>query len=351
MANIQKRKNKNKTYSYKVQIRLNDGLPPIYKTFPTKEEAKDWARQEEAKRRKGIYFPDQVNKKKTLQNLIERYVELILPEKPKNASNVEQHLKWWSKKLGNYCLNLISVDILDKCRRELLTGITSKGTKRSRATVNRYTASISAVFTYGVKCGWVKENPTFKLVKFKESSGRDRVLIEDECAKLLEECKKSKNPFLYVIVALALGTGARKSEILSLTWNCIDFDQKIIFIKTSKNNRPRALPLPEKIAPLLLKFYNTRNTHISLVFPGKKLFSPICIKKAWYEALKRADIKNLKFHDLRHNFSTMAAKEGASNLELCAATGHITLQMLKRYTHLDVNHTRKFVESVTNKIL
>ncbi|MFW9874985.1 MAG: hypothetical protein ACFFG0_17905 [Candidatus Thorarchaeota archaeon] len=54
MANIQKRKNKNKTYSYKVQIRLKDGLPP--KTFPTKEEAKDWARQEEVKRRQGIYL-------------------------------------------------------------------------------------------------------------------------------------------------------------------------------------------------------------------------------------------------------------------------------------------------------
>ena len=67
MATIQKRKNKNGSLSYKVMIRPSDGLPPTYKTFPTHQEAKDWALQEEANRRQGIYFPEQLKKKNTPQ--------------------------------------------------------------------------------------------------------------------------------------------------------------------------------------------------------------------------------------------------------------------------------------------
>jgi len=60
------------------------------------------------------------------------------------------------------------------------------------------------------------------------------------------------------------------------------------------------------------------------------------IKKAWQQALKKADIPHSRFHDLRHTFATMAASQGASNLELATAMGHRTLEMLQKYTHLDV---------------
>ncbi len=76
MATIQKRKNKNKTFSYRVMIRPKDGLPPTYKTFPAYQEAKDWAIEEEARRRQGIYFPEQARKKHALSELIDRYIEL-----------------------------------------------------------------------------------------------------------------------------------------------------------------------------------------------------------------------------------------------------------------------------------
>ena len=79
MATIQKRPNKNGTHSYRVMIRSADGLPPIYKTFPTRQEAKEWAIQEEAKRRQGLYFPDKLKQKHTLAELIDRYIEQIVP--------------------------------------------------------------------------------------------------------------------------------------------------------------------------------------------------------------------------------------------------------------------------------
>ena len=173
MATIQKRKGKNGTNSYRVMIRHTDGLPNIYKTFPTLQEAKDWALQEEAKRRQGFYFPEQTNKKRTLAELIDRYVDLILPSKPKNAKDTLRYLTWWKNKIGNYQLNHVTADLIAQCRKELLEGLTTKGTKRTPATTNRYLAAISTVLTYRVKeCEWLPSNPVFRVHKLKEPKGR-----------------------------------------------------------------------------------------------------------------------------------------------------------------------------------
>ncbi len=88
MATIQKRKNKNGTTSYRVMIRPNDGLPSTYKTWPTYQEAKDWAIQEEARRRQGIYFPEKQRQRHTLTELIERYVGEMAPSKPASGDDI-----------------------------------------------------------------------------------------------------------------------------------------------------------------------------------------------------------------------------------------------------------------------
>jgi hypothetical protein len=87
MATIQKRKKKNGTYSYWVMIRQSDGFPPNYKTFPTREEAKDWAKQEEVRRRQGTYLSYKSIDRKTLEDLIDRYLTIVLPTKPPDFSH------------------------------------------------------------------------------------------------------------------------------------------------------------------------------------------------------------------------------------------------------------------------
>jgi hypothetical protein len=121
MATTQKRPNKNKTFSYRVMIRQSDGFPPAYKTFPTKEEAKHWGKQEEARHRQGCYFPAQQKAKHTLAELIDRY----LPTKPKDARNARRQLEWWKARLGKYALQTISSDLIAQYRQELAEGCTS----------------------------------------------------------------------------------------------------------------------------------------------------------------------------------------------------------------------------------
>src|SRR5580700_5470286 len=197
MATIQKRKNKNGSTSYRVMIRPQDGLPATYKTFPAFQEAKDWSIQEEAKRRQGIYFPEQIRKKHSLTELIDRYIELILPGKIQSADDMLRHLNWWKDKIGKYTLNHITPDLIAKYRKELLNGLTPQGKQRTFATANRYMASLSSVLSYGVKeCEWISVNPMLRVSKLKEPRGRDRVLSKEECEKLLAACIQSKNPFL-----------------------------------------------------------------------------------------------------------------------------------------------------------
>ncbi|MGZ3633876.1 MAG: tyrosine-type recombinase/integrase [Parachlamydiaceae bacterium] len=102
---------------------------------------------------------------------------------------------------------------------------------------------------------------------------------------------------------------------------------------------------------LLRERYLTRSRHSPYLFPAKKRFGHICIRKAWDEAVKRARIEGLRFHDLRHTFATYAAEAGASNLELATAMGHQTLQMLQRYTHMNATTTYRLSTAVHDKIL
>lgn len=351
MATIQKRKNKNGTYSYRVMIRQSDGFPPGYKTLPTREEAKDWAIQEEARRRQG-HCHDPRRVKQTLADLIDRYVTIILPTKPKNARDMRRQLDWWKIKLGRYALHTITPDLIAKHRLELAEGLTPKGTQRSKSTVNRYLSTLSSILSYGVKeCGWLLDNPCLRVTKFQESKGRNRVASPEECARILEECKQSRNEHLHIIVLLAITTGMRQGEILGLTWDCIDFDQETITLKDTKNGRPRTVSLVGDTLQLLRVHYLQRNRHLPFVFPAKKRFGQISIRKAWDEALKRAGVESLHFHDLRHTFATYAAEAGASNLELATAMGHQTLQMLQRYTHMNATITRRLSKAVHERIL
>lgn len=352
MATIQKRKKKNGTYSYRVMIRQSDGFPPTSKTLPNRQEAKDWAILEEAKRRQGSYFPERSHQKHTLSNLIDRYIEIILPNKPKNAKDTTRHLLWWKSHLGKYSVLNITPDLIAQQRQILATGQTPKGTLRSSATVNRYLAALSAALTYAVReCGWIQNNPCLRVTKLKESKGRDRIITKEETTQLIEECKRSKNKHLLPIFLIALTTGMRQGEITSLTWDCIDLKRGLINLKDSKNGRPRTISLVGESLEILKDRFLKRKIHPPYVFPSKNRFGHISIRKAWNEALKRAGIKNLRFHDIRHVFATWAAEEGASNLELATAMGHQTLQMLQRYTHMNATITRRLSTAVHKRIM
>lgn len=281
-----------------------------------------------------------------------RYVQDGALEHHHSAEDTKRHLDYWKTELGAYALVHITPELLGKLRQQLADTPTSKGHKRTPATINRYIASLSALLTFATKnLKWINENPAFNLIKLKENPGRDRVLTEDEISRLLKASKISKNPYLYCIILLSLTAGARQGELLNLDWKHIDFQNKIAYIKESKNGRLRSIALCDPVIAELQRLHGLRNPQKPLVFASKTAFGRIDIKKAWQKTLKLAGIKDCRAHDMRHTFCTYAAAKGASNLQLQTATGHRTLSMLLHYTHLDVEVTKQFSNQISDQIL
>lgn len=328
------------------------GHPTISASFERKQEAVDWEQETKRRIKQGQFKFDQYNKQHTFNDLVDRFISDGALEHHRSAKDTLRHLNYWKERFGAYALVHITPEFIGKERQFLLETPTQKGGKRTSSTVNRYLASLSLLMTYATKqLRWINESPCVYLMKLKENPGRDRILSSEEVAKLLLACRESRSPYLYCIVLIALTTGARQGEILSLEWQHIDFSCSMAYIKETKNGRPRSIALEPPIIEELKRLHTMRQTPKPLVFASRSAFGKIDIKKAWQEALKRAGIFNCRFHDMRHTFATCAASHGASNLELKALMGHRTLQMLQRYTHLEGQMTRKFNKTICNQLM
>ncbi len=349
MASITKRKNKNGTSHWRAVVRIK-GYPTVCNHFDRKQEAEDWSADIERQIKQGKFRFDQHKQQQTFSQLIERYFSDGAMEHIRSAEDVTRHLDYWKSRLGSYDLVHLTTELIGKERQLLANTSTSKNRKRSPATINRYMSSLSALLSHAVSLRWMDENPCFRLTKLKESPGRDRILTVEEIARLLSSCQQSKSPYLHCLVLMSLTTGARQGELLGLEWRHVDFENKLAHLKETKNGRPRSISLADSVTNELKNLYQLRDPAKPLVFASKTAFGRIDIKKAWKEALKRAQIEDCRAHDMRHTFCTMAAAQGASNLELATAMGHRTLGMLQRYTHLDVQVTKKFSKDISEQI-
>ncbi len=351
MATIEKRNSIiDGTLQYRVRVRLR-GFPPQSATFKRLTDAKKWVQQTESAIREGRHFKTVESRKHTLQEAIDRYLQSVLLTKKQNSQKDQKNqLRWWASNIGYLPLSDVSPSIIAEHRDKLAQGKTTRG-DRTNATVNRYLAILSHLFTVSVKeWGWSHENPVLKVSRLKEPRGRVRFLSDEERSRLLEICKQSESEYLYKVVVLALSTGARKMEILSLKWRDIDLARGMITLHETKNGERRVLVLTSLALELMKEHAKIRILHCDFVFPAKSLDKPIDLTTPWETALRRAEINDFRFHDLRHSAASYLAMNGASLAEIAEILGHKTLQMVKRYAHLSDAHTSKVVARMNEKI-
>lgn len=366
MATIQPRTGKDGSTTYRVMVRLK-GHPAQSATFDRKTDAKRWAAQTETAIREGRHFKTVESKRHTLADLLDRYERDVLPTKsPGTQKPQSAQVEWWRQKLGSYTLDAITPSLVaeyrDTLKREPIPSTAKDPSKagptkyRANGTINRYMAVLSHAFTIGVKeCGWVDSNPLTKVTKAKEPRGRVRFLSDDERAALLDACRKSASPDLYPAVVLALSTGARQQEILGLRWPQIDLTRRVAILDKTKNKERRVLPLTGPALELLKERAKIERTDTDLVFPARKkqedgTIEPLDLRTPFGTALKRARIKDFKWHDLRHSAASYLAMNGASLAEIAEVLGHKTLAMVKRYAHLSDAHTAGVVEKMNRAI-
>jgi integrase len=363
MATIETRWGRDGSATYRARIRLF-GRPAVTKTFNRKTDARTWAEQIESDLRRGRQAPLAEAMRRTLAQLVDRYIDETLPAKGrKTEKNFRAYLRWWKAEIGDYTLANVTPALISECRKKLHSTPARYGRARGPASVNRYLAALSTCLTTAVaEYEWIEANPMLgkRVRKFKEPKGRVRFLSDDERRYLLEACEPQAD--LYAVVLLALSTGARQGEILGIRCADIDLSRAAITLHDTKNGDRRVLSLAGPALEVMRERMKVRRIDNDRVFlHPKKKDKPLDISASWYKALDAARAKymadckkakqepvpafleNFRFHDLRHSAASYLAMNGATLAEIAEILGHRTLAMVKRYAHLTDAHVSKVV--------
>ncbi|SCA63577.1 Uncharacterized protein SCG7086_AW_00170 [Chlamydiales bacterium SCGC AG-110-P3] len=350
MGSITTRRKKDGKVSYLVRVRLR-GEKHITKTFRTRSLAQDWMVSTEAAIKEGRFHYFSESGRHTVSDMITRYIKYELPKKPKSLVKQSAQLKWWNTQIGHLPLSRVTPAILVECRDKLAAEATCRGGIRSSSTTNRYLAVMSHCFSVACReWQWLDQSPMKQVSKLREPRGRDRILTDDELPVLLEACRKSRNKVLYIVVRLALGTGMRQGEILNLCWKDIFLAEFKIILRDTKNGQIRAVHLAPELCKLLEEHAESRRLDSFYVFPSQNGQNSVCIRTAWENALRVANIEGFRFHDLRHTAASMMATAGASDAELRAFLGHLSPSQTLRYAHYRDSAMASSVNGINEKI-
>ncbi|MDR2400940.1 MAG: tyrosine-type recombinase/integrase [Deferribacteraceae bacterium] len=218
--------------------------------------------------------------------------------------------------------------------------------KITKATSNRYYARIHAIFNFAINEGYMDKNPCQGIRKFKEFC-RKRALSEEEIRQLLDACAVSKSYYLFDTVCIALNTGMRRKEILTLSSKQIDFKNRIITlygVKT-KSGYDREIPLNDEVIPVLIKLIKRiNNTSLD------KLFNVKSVKTAFNTAVKKAGIDPVRFHDLRRTFATHLRDAGVDITVICEILGHSSVKVTERYLYNSRNTLQNSIKKIGFKL-
>lgn len=314
MASIVKRG----PYQWRARVRRK-GYPDTTATFNSREDAEAWARAAESDMDRGVYVSMREAERTTLREAFERYLHEITPGK-KGARGEKQRIQQWLRHpLADRSLASIRGVDLATYRDERLK-------KVSASTVRNELVPLSHLYTVARK-DWGMEgliNPVGNIRRPQLPRGRDRRLAPGEERALLDH---ASYPVREAII-LAIETAMRAGEIRSLRWEHVDMHSRIAVLVDTKNGDQRRVPLSTRVIETLRSMPRALTGQ---VFPWP---SSSAMSHGFRLVVAHAGIENLRFHDLRHEATSRLFERGLGIAEVSAITGHKTMAMLSRYTHL-----------------
>lgn len=331
MATIQRRASGSRQH-YRVQIRLKGHLPESA-TFERLGDAREWARLTEAAIREHRHFRGAEARRRTVADLIDRYLAEVAPGlRGREPETRQWQLAFWRRELGPLLLADLTPAAIASARSRLRCG---------PATCNRYLAALSHAVSFAVReWDWLNEHPVRRVKRAREPKGRMRFLSEEERARLLTACRTSAS--LYALVVLALSTGARKGELLRLCWRDVDLLGRRALIPQTKSGKPRTVPLVPAAVEALRRLM--RQVGEDRVFLHSH-------RRQWEEARAAAGLAGVPFHALRHTAASYLAMSGASVRDIQSILGHETLAMAQRYAHLTDDHLGAVADRMAERFL
>ncbi|MBW1778552.1 MAG: site-specific integrase [Deltaproteobacteria bacterium] len=331
----------------------------VRKSFRKKKDAEAELGKRVSLIAEGRYLDVKRELKITLEGLIDRYEE-----------NYKHQTSFWNAKKG-YLRNFkeyfgkdtllanIGYANLETYRNHLRRSLTRNGTIRTEASTNREISCLHHLFEKAVEWEMVEQSPFKKgrSLILKENNRRLRYLSQEEIVRLLDSCSTRviefprkrghitrmtrKDPdYLRDIVECALLTGMRRGEILGLKWDQVR--NGFIYLTKTKTNEARQIPVSGDLESLFkrIRARNGLKSPYVFTYQGKPVTE---IKTAFNAALKRAGIRDFRFHDLRHTFASQLIMRGGSLKDVQELLGHKTMTMTLRYAHLSQEHKKKAV--------
>jgi len=324
-----------------VQIRRK-GFPNQTKTFETNSDALKWARLIESEMDRGVFVSRAEAERTTLAEALMRYRREVTPTK-KGWKREEQRIDVWLKSdlAPRSLASIRSTDLAAYRDKQRKAG-------KSDATIRLNLMILSHLFEIARK-EWGMEglpNPCRSISMPTGSKQRDRRFEDGEeerfFAALDQHCR---NAYIPSLIRFAVETAARRSELVKLRWEDVDKKKRTATIYDSKNGETRTIPLSTRAIAIL----DDLPRHLSgKVFPvggdaaTRAVTAALRKARALYEAEclvagkkpARGFLEGIRLHDLRHEATSRLFEKGLNQMEAAAVTGHKTLQMLKRYTHL-----------------
>ena len=223
-----------------------------------------------------------------------------------------------------------------------------KATVAMPGTINRELSCLKNMLRKAVDWEYIETNPAWGVRQQREEVQEFGFLLEGESCRLINECP----PHLQPIVIVALNTGMRRGELLSLQWQDVDFnkgDKGLIAVRKTKNHETRYIPINALVRETLLALPRniTGGKSISFVFAKSTGEGLKSIRNGFEAAVKRAEIgKHIRFHDLRHTFASHLVMRGVDLRTVAKLMGHRDIRVTMRYAHLAPEHLQAAVDAL-----
>lgn len=287
--------------------------------------------------------------KETFDKYINDHAKLHTKSWQQDVEDIERNLKhWYNRKLSSITKDEIQKLHAEKAKKKKPEyGGRVLGGKGS---ANRLLDRVNAIFNKAIEWGWEGKNPAKGVKKFKLQS-RDRFLQPDELERFFKSLELETNIAARDYVYLSLLTGARKSNVLAMSWDEISLERAEWRIPETKNGEAQTIPLVEEAVRILRGRSNSKESN-KYVFPGigkaGHLADP---KKAWKRILQRAEITNLRIHDLRRSMGSYQAMLGANSYTIGKSLGHKSQAATAIYARMNLDPVRASMEAATKRMM
>lgn len=309
------------------------------------------------KRSNNIEFAKYVN---------ETYKPYAIANHKRGEESARQLLATWQPIFGGKSLDEITAQSVEKAANQWRMNGLSPGT------CNRYVATLSGLLSLAVRYGDLKAHPLKGMKPFQTDNARIRYLSPQEEQSLrqalddrqdemrqrrqtynqwrqarsipaLSARQETFTDYMKPLVLLAMNTGMRRGELLSLTWQDINLTEALITVQASKTKtgKRRYIPMSDEALWIIEELQKTAHGTYVIHDNGKRLGN---IHKGWQALLDRAGIVEFHFHDLRHHFASRLIQAGADLNTVRELLGHSDLKMTLRYAHLAPHNKRRAVE-------